>query len=276
MLEIVKTYPILFTFTVLLPFFGGMIGAYLGWDSIKGKHEDSKHKNRVESQITSLDKSDKIQGDTLQQLKNKTRIVTLGDKAISRGSRESYLNLVHIVENFGPDRDAAASETSRVKSHWSNMTSINGVTLPNEHEINTKELIEILLLNTQHLYRARSAQLLGNRNENYVHEALLLSIFSDKHIEVMKESTFSFYKLVGINDSDFFQPYTSWGFWQKNPGKIKKLRKTVNSFEIIPLVKLTEKINKTDSQEYEYMNYWWATTFQMIDNFFLEEQKNKR
>lgn len=279
MFEIIRTYPVLFALLVILPFFGGVIGgvvgAYLGWDSLKGKYEVKRHKAKVESKIISLDESDTIQKDILQQLEDKERIVTLGNKAISRGSRESYLNLVHIVESFGLERDSASSEISRIISHWSNMTSIGSVILPNENKISTKELIDILLLNSQHLFRARSAQILANINESYVHEALLLSTFSDNHIEVIKESTFSFCKLVGINNSDFFQPYLAWSYWQKNSEKIKESRESINNIEIIPWGKLKEKINKMDNQEYVHMNYWWETTFEMIDEFLNKEQKGK-
>ena len=244
MLEIIKTYPTLFAATVLLPFFGGMIGAYIGWNSLVGKHEDE----------------------------NKERIVATGDKAISQGSRESYPSLVHIVENFGPKRNLAASERSRVVLHWSNMTSIKDYTLANEPEVSSKELINTLLIDSSHLNRARSAQLLSDRSENYVHEALLLSIFSDTHIEVMKESTLAYYKLVGIKNSDIYQPYVSWQYWNNNSDKIMSTRKKVNSVGTIPWSKLTGKI-AMNSQVYEYLNYWFRTTLQMIERFRSDEQR---
>lgn len=57
MFEIVRTYPVLFAFTVMLPLFGGMIGAYVGWDSLKGKYEDSRRQEDVDIKITSLEKT---------------------------------------------------------------------------------------------------------------------------------------------------------------------------------------------------------------------------
>ncbi len=39
MMEIIRTYPLIFIFTVILPLAGGFVGAYLGWDSLKSRVE---------------------------------------------------------------------------------------------------------------------------------------------------------------------------------------------------------------------------------------------
>ncbi len=102
----------------------------------------------------------------LSELKNKDNLTSLADKAISQGSREAYLNLKNI--QFGPNRNIAASERARIKIFWNSMTSLKGINLPEkklangaiekESDYATKELIEILLFDSQSLFRGRSAQ----------------------------------------------------------------------------------------------------------------------
>lgn len=91
-----------------------------------------------------------------------------------------------------------------------------------ESDYITKELIEILLFDSQSLFRSRSAQLLANRKENYFPEALILAVFSDTHLEVVKEATLAFSRLTNFRSPDFFQPYNIWGYWLHNSDKIKK------------------------------------------------------
>ena len=55
-MELIKAYPIIFAFTVVLPVLGGLVGAYMGWDSLKNRHEDQVHKQHVESELTSINK----------------------------------------------------------------------------------------------------------------------------------------------------------------------------------------------------------------------------
>lgn len=91
----------------------------------------------------------------------------------------------------------------------------------------------------------------------------------------MKESTLAYYKLVGIKNSDVYHPYVSWGYWNDNSDRIMTARKHVNSVGTIPWSKLTGKI-AMNSQEYEYLNYWFGTTIQMIERFRIDEQKRKK
>lgn len=223
----------------------------------------------------------------LSELKIRDNLTSLADKAVSQGSREAYLNLKQTVEKFGPNRSAAISEISKIVSHWNSITRLKGIKLPEkklsngviekEPDYTTKELIEILLFNSQSLFRGRSAQLLANRKENYVPEALILAIFSDKHLEVVREATLAFGKLTNFQSPDFFQPYNVWGYWLHNSERIRNNLMQINDIEIIPLKKFIENLEKNiQSNEYEYMNQQWVTSIDISNKFifeFLEEKK---
>lgn len=223
----------------------------------------------------------------LSELKIRDNLTSLADKAVSQGNREAYLNLKQIVTKFGPNRNAAISEIAEIASHWNSMTRLKGINLPEkklangiiekESDYTTKELIETLLFNSQSLFRGRSAQLLASRKENYVPEALILAIFSDKHLEVVKEATLAFGRLTNFQSPDFFQPYNVWGYWLDNSEKIKKDLIQSNNIEIIPLKKLIEKLKKDiEGNKYEYMNQQWATSVDIANKFIVEFLKEKR
>lgn len=55
MIEIIKIYPLIFLFTVILPVIGGLVGGYMGWDSLQSRHSDSVHKQEVKESIQSID-----------------------------------------------------------------------------------------------------------------------------------------------------------------------------------------------------------------------------
>lgn len=55
MLEIIKVYPLIFIFTVILPVIGGLVGGYIGWDSLKSRHEDRIHKRDLQNSINAID-----------------------------------------------------------------------------------------------------------------------------------------------------------------------------------------------------------------------------
>ena len=224
----------------------------------------------------------------LAELKIRDNLTSLADKAVSQGSREAYLNLKQIVINFGSNRDAAISEISKIVSHWNSMTSLKGINLPEkklekgvietESDYTTKELIEILLFDSQSLFRGRSAQLLASRKENYVPEALILAIFSDKHLEVVKEATSAFGRITNFQSPYFFQPYNVWKYWLDNSKKIKIGLMQSNDISIIPLKRFIDKLEKDiEGNEYEYMNQQWLTSIDAANEFireYLEEKNN--
>lgn len=265
-MEIIKAYPIIFILIVALPFFGGIIGAYVGWDSLKNRFKDNIHKETVNETIISHDS-------TLNTLLSKDEVVQLGNKAISNGDRNAYLALKKTVENFGQKRNIAISEIARIKSHHNSMTTISQIkieryapdkSLINENNIETEELIKILLLDSQYLFRARSAQILSQRNEKFVHEALLLSIFSDNNIEVLRESTKAFEVLTNFRNPDFFQPYHNLSYWYDNSEKVLSTIQKNNNISIIPLIEFEKKmINNILKLGKANMIYWWETSIEL-------------
>jgi len=223
----------------------------------------------------------------LAEIKARNNLTSLADKAVSQGSREAYLNLKQIVENFGPNRNAAISEISKIVSHWNFITTLKGIKLPEkklsdgtigkELDYTTKELIEILLFNSQSLFRGRSAQLLASRKENYVPEALILAIFSDKHLEVVREATLAFGKVTNFQSPDFFQPYNVWGYWLDNSERIRKNLIQSNNIKIIQLKKFIKKLEKNiESNKYEYMYQLWATSIDIAKKYIFEFLKEKK
>lgn len=281
-MEIIKTYPLIFLLTVALPFFGGIITAYLGWDSLKGRFDDNQNKTITTEKL-------KKQDTIINKILSKEYIVDLGNKAIANGDREAYLKLTEIAKDFGKDRNVALSEIGRIKSHHYNMTSIPNIKLEiyddknklvPENNLTTEKLIEILLLNPQYLFRARSAQILANRNEKYVHEALLLSIFSDNNIEILRESTWAFEKLTGYKSPDFFSPYGCLGFWYHNSKKVQGSIQKNNMISIIPFQKFEDKVNTAiQNIEYQEMLDWWETSLQLEEMLKYEhkiENKNRK
>lgn len=55
MFEIIKIYPLIFIFTVIIPVVGGMVGGYIGWDSLQSRHEDSTHKQKLTASLNTID-----------------------------------------------------------------------------------------------------------------------------------------------------------------------------------------------------------------------------
>ncbi len=254
----------------MVPFFvgltGGLIGAYVGWDSLKNRFEDNSQKELVKEKIS-------LHDSTLNKMTSKESIIELGNRAIANGDREAYLKLVHIVRNEGKERTLASSEIARIKTHHYSMTSINGIKierynknnkLTSEDDLKTEELINILLLDSQFLFRARSAQILSKRNENFVHEVLLLSIFSDNNIQVLRESTKAFEELTGFKSRNFFQPYHCLDYWYENSTKVIKNVQKINKISIIPFQQWEERISRNvDNLDSDEMVYWWRTSVEL-------------
>lgn len=253
-----------------------IISAINGWNSVKGSFDN-----------IAKDKIIEIHDSTLNKIVSKESIIELGDKAVANRDREAYLKLIRIVENFGAERNIAVSEIARIKLHFYSMTSMNGIKLEvfnkkneliPESIITASQLIDNLLFNSQFLYRVRSAQLLSLRNENYIPEVLLLSIFSETNLEVLKESTKAFEILTGYKSPDFFNPYSCLGFWYENANSVIMHLKNVNNISVIPFQKFENNIsNNKSSTESTEMIYWWTTSLeieQMLKHSGRIENKN--
>lgn len=55
MLEVIKAYPLIFILTVIIPFGGGIVGSYLGWDALKGRIDDGAHKAKLEKALNNIE-----------------------------------------------------------------------------------------------------------------------------------------------------------------------------------------------------------------------------
>ncbi len=55
MIEIIRAYPLIFLFTVILPVLGGMVGGYIGWDSLVSRQKDSIHKKHIQVSLKDID-----------------------------------------------------------------------------------------------------------------------------------------------------------------------------------------------------------------------------
>ena len=264
-MEIIKTLPWTFILQVVLPIVLGIIimiiSAINGWNSVKGSFENIAKDKKIE-----------IHESTLNKIVSKESIIELGDKAVANRDREAYLKLIRIVENFGAERNIAISEIARIKLHFYSMTSMNGIQLEVFNEknelipeaiITTSQLIDNLFFNSQFLFRARSAQLLSIRNENYIPEILLLSMFSETNLEVLRESTLAFEILTGYKSPDFFNPYGCLGFWYENANSVIIRLKNSNNISVIPFQKFENKISTNKSSlESTEMIYWWTTSLE--------------
>ena len=208
-----------------------------------------------------------------QKINDRNNITLLIDGAVGQNGREAYLNLKHIAAHFGPNRNAAISGMSQIKIQLSTLTHIRGIILPKDESLyTTKELIDILFFNSQYLFRGRSAQLLANRKEKYVPEALILAIFSDKDLEVVKEATLAFSNITGFHSPDCSQPYHVWEYWLANSERIKKEVRQTNKMVVIPWNKFSDKLkSEIEHNEYTYMMYQWTTTLDIANTFLVEE-----
>lgn len=150
----------------------------------------------------------------ISELETRNHILSLGDQAISKASRSALEDLLKLItEPSNPNLlNTVLAEIRRIKIFWFNATTISGKTLKvkmqdgalkNESDLTTDELIK-LLLEEDYSSRAKSAQLLGNRKEKHVPEALLQCIKKDEHLEVVRDAVNSFKLITGYYAGDVF------------------------------------------------------------------------
>jgi len=190
---------------------------------------------------------------TIALIESRAKFTSLADSAISANNREAYLELKYMAKPFTSMGNAAKAEMYRVKTFHHHMTSVSNITLDTniiekgqkktESMYTPEELIEIMLFNSSSQYRARSAQLLAKTKDKAVFQSLLLVMFSDINMEVVKEAKIAFAKLAGLKNSDYFDGYEALGWWYDNYEKYDNSlnRKPINS--IIPWERFNEKMN---------------------------------
>ena len=130
----------------------------------------------------------------------------------------------------------------QVKEHFATMTRIKGITVkytePNtgkefiEDKIPTEALLQGLKNAKPWQYRARIVDLIKNRKEKTVPEALLSTIKDDTKLEIRKKAMDSFESITGYTSKDIFnyEPAAKW--WQQNKAQVESELKDLQTIEM--------------------------------------------
>lgn len=105
-MEIIKSYPLIFAFTVILPALGGFVGAYIGWDSLKSRQQDELHQKKVVESLQNVEsKIEPIttQIDTIQRYEKALSKYNQKDEVLSAVLAQ-YLNMKSSLEIFNKFR----------------------------------------------------------------------------------------------------------------------------------------------------------------------------
>lgn len=194
---------------------------------------------KVDSTIKPIETSLREQNETLTQQvadwSNRSKIMKLSDEAIEKCDAQSFKEL---FKYKGTDLEFAASaEISRVKIAYVSASRMINETLTvteldgsrkSNNEIKTSTLMKILKTDSSWESRMKAAQLLNNRSEEGVPDALLEAAKKDKHLEVVKHSLLSFGIITGYrHDVLESVKYEEW--WSQNKSKIAKKLKPLDS-----------------------------------------------
>jgi len=160
---------------------------------------------------------------------NRSKLIKLSDEAIDNGSSQCFKEL--LTKYKGTDLESAASaEVSRVKIAYASAhriiietltaTELDGSKKTN-NDIKTSMLIKILKTDSSWESRVKAAQLLANRSQEGVPDALLESCRKDQHLEVVKVSLESFGTITGHrHDVLMCDDYEKW--WSEHKSEIIK------------------------------------------------------
>ena len=174
-----------------------------------------------------LQRSYKVISNEGLRFQKRGSIFELGDAAISHMSRSAYEELLEILND---PRDAslqlaAKSEVTRVNHAFMNSARIAGVTLSvqgtgdtniEESDFTTRDLIDFLIDDPDWRFRARSAQLLAEKKELGVPEALLDAMKDDENLEVFKHAVRAFEAVTGCIGPDTFEYEYCSEWWETN------------------------------------------------------------
>jgi len=166
-------------------------------------------------------------------LKNRNEVLKLSDEAIATGDATPFEQLQNIYDSSADEhiKKSALSEILRVKNHFATMTRIKGVNVRytdpktgkefTDSEIPTEALIQGLRERAPWQIRARTAQLLKERKEKQVPEALLDSVKNDEKLEVRKEALNSFESITGFSSRDVFDYTAAKKWWEGNKQNVQ-------------------------------------------------------
>jgi hypothetical protein len=165
-------------------------------------------------------------------------IFELGDTAIGDMSRSAYEELREILNDPSDAllQLAAKSEIIRVNNAFANSTRTSGITLSmqgtgdatlEESGLTTRELIDILIDDPDWRFRARSAQLLTEKKELGVPEALLEAMKDDENLEVLKNAAKAFETVTGSRAPGVFEYEYFSEWWETNSATVNETLETV-------------------------------------------------
>lgn len=184
-----------------------------------------------------LQRSYKVISNEGLRFQKRGSIFELGDAAISHMSRSDYEELLEILND---PRDAslqlaAKSEVTRVNHAFMNSARIAGVTLSvqgtgdtniEESDFTTRDLIDFLIDDPDWRFRARSAQLLAEKKEIGVPEALLDAMKDDENLEVFKHAVRAFEAVTGCIGPDTFEYEYCSEWWETNSETVNEKLET--------------------------------------------------
>ncbi len=176
------------------------------------KQETKYFKDYIEGTKLSFSKEYATLADQVNFLKQRNILTSLADEAISQGIASPYeeLQVLPVGEQL---QNAKLSEVLRVKNYYATMTRIEGVSIvasepdgrkTKDDEISTQILLKDLANNESWQIRARAAQLLKNRKEEIVSEALLKAAKNDPRLDVRKLALDSFAIINDVKLPDVF------------------------------------------------------------------------
>ena len=171
------------------------------------------------------------------KFQKRSNILELGDAAIGNMSRSAYEELLELVNSPGDDslQLAAKSEIIKVNNAFANsartakfMLTVEGSGGVNtkESDLLTPELIDILIDDPDWRYRARSAQLLAEKKEPGVPEALLESMTGDENLEVLKTAIKAFETITGCRAPDVLEYEYCSEWWESNSEAVNEKLET--------------------------------------------------
>jgi hypothetical protein len=160
-------------------------------------------------------------------LKARNRLAQLANAAIADGSREALEELESALDNPAKAdlAEVAAAEMARVKAFYATDARIKNESVPYtssagivivDDKIPTATLLADLTQNPDWRVRAKFAELLGNRRESGVADALLEAAKLDKNLNVVKAALEGFCRVTGFKSADIFDYAAAERWWQQN------------------------------------------------------------
>ena len=171
----------------------------------------------------------------LVYLRERNKLITLGDSAIHNSDRASLDQLLRVSEESEDDRlkTGAASEILRVKFAYMNGLRRGTHTIPvgqlfpdqslkNETELDTNQLIE-LLDNAEAKVdnRVRAAYVLADKRNSKAADALAKVVETDLNLDVVREAAMTFSEMTGFKNEDLLNTDVLLQWWMNNSDQVR-------------------------------------------------------